>query len=116
LLEFRLPSNPLTELEDELLEPKLLLSCCRTLAPWELVDTEASCERPVLIAEVSPAPIAWTIARIKAADSPWLLEDAEAAALVAAVVEEAAFRAVESSESISCWAELKSPLFRSVPS
>jgi hypothetical protein len=62
LLELRLCSSELKELVDELPEPKLPLSCSRMLAPWELVEIEASCDRPVLTAEESPAPIASTIA------------------------------------------------------
>ena len=54
------------ELEEDALpelEPKLALACCRTLAPAELDEIEASSDNELLTAEESPAPIACTIAR-----------------------------------------------------
>ena len=87
---------------DELLEPvpeRLWLSCCNSLAPGELLEMEASSVRAELATPEAPASIACTIALISSFDSPGPAEVEEAAGVRA---EEAAFRAVESSESRSC--------------
>ena len=62
LLELRLSRSWLIELEeeDELVEvpPRLALSACRSVAPWELDEIDASCDRTVPAAEESPASMA----------------------------------------------------------
>ena len=64
-LEYRPCKSWLRELEeDEVgeLEPAFALMDFRKLAPLELDEMEASSERPVLMADESPAPMACTMA------------------------------------------------------
>jgi len=83
------------------------------VAPAELVEREASSEREVVPAEVSPARMARRVARMRAAVSE---EEVELEAVEAVVVGEAELWAVESRLRRSPWAEARSPFWRSVPS
>ena len=122
MLVFKLCSSWLIELEEdefEELEPMLSLACWRVLAPGEFGEIAASSESALPTAELSPASIACMIVWISTALSFGL------AAVELVVLEglldpplaaEAALRAVESSASISCCAEVRSPFCKSEPS
>jgi hypothetical protein len=101
------------ELLEEEPELRLALSCCNTVAPFELGATEASSDSTELAAELSPAPKASTAAWISSAISFGL---AELVVLVELTLfEDTALCAVEFRVCTSFCAELRSPFSRSVP-